>query len=92
MYSLFFFQKRIDQGFALVYIDDIIFLAHTKAQWLDLLEQLHQICSSNNLKIAPEKSLCILLTAKSLGNELCNITIKPISSQFDRKPPLSKLN
>ena len=28
MYS--FFQKLIDQGFAIVYIDDILLLAHTK--------------------------------------------------------------
>ena len=31
MYS--FFQKPIDQSFALVYIDDILFLAHTKPKF-----------------------------------------------------------
>ena len=63
MYS--FFQKLIDQGFALVYIDDILLLAHTKTHMLDLIEQLHRICHSNNLKIAPEKSIYILLTANA---------------------------
>ena len=29
---LIFFQKLTDQGFALVYIDDILLLAHTKTQ------------------------------------------------------------
>ena len=64
MYS--FFQKLIDLGFALVYIDDILLLAHTKPQMLNLIEQLHQICQTNNLKIAPEKSFYILLTVKFL--------------------------
>ena len=46
MYS--FFQKLIDQGFALVYIDEILLLAHTKPHMLTLIEQLHQICQTNN--------------------------------------------
>ena len=54
MYS--FFQKLINQGFALVYIEDIFLLAHKKTHMLDLIEKLHQICHSNNLKSAPEKS------------------------------------
>ena len=81
MYS--FFQKLIDQGFALVYIDDILLLAHTKPHMLTLIEQLHQICQTNNLKIAPEKSFYILLTVKFLGHEFGNNTIKPISSKVD---------
>ena len=54
MYS--FFQELLDQVFALVYIDDNLLLAHTKSHMLDLIEQLHQICSSYflYLKIAPE--------------------------------------
>ena len=47
----------INQVIALVYIDDILLLAHTKTHILDFFEQLHQICSSNNLKIAPEKKV-----------------------------------
>ena len=77
MYS--FFQKLIDQGFALVYIDDILLLAHTKLHMLNLIEQLHQICQTNYLKIAPEKSFYILLTVKFLGHEIGNNRIKPIS-------------
>ena len=92
MYS--FFQKLIDQGFALVYIDDILLLAHTKPHMLTLIEQLHQICQTNNLKIAPEKSFYILLTVKFLGHEIGNNTIKPISSKVDAlhklKTPTSK--
>ena len=79
MYS--FFQKLIDQCFALVYIDDNLLHAHT--HMLDLTEQLHQICHSNNLKIAPEKSFYILLTVKFLGHEIGHNTIKPISSKVD---------
>ena len=92
MYS--FFQKLIDQGFALVYIDDILLLAHTKPHMLTLIEQLHQICQTNNLKIAPEKSFYILLTVKFLGHEIGNNTIKPVSSKVDAlhklKTPTSK--
>ena len=74
MYS--FFQKLIDQGFALVYIDDILLLAHTKPHMLNLIEQLHQICQTNNPKSAPEKSFYILLTVKFLGHKLA---ITPIN-------------
>ena len=81
MYS--YFQKLIDQGFALVYIDNILLLAHIKIHMLDLIEQLHQISSSNILKISPEKSFCYLLTVKFLGLAIGNKTIKPISSKFD---------
>ena len=57
-----FFQNFVDQGFALVYIDDIFLLALTKTHMLDLNEQLNQYYSSNNLKIAPERSFSILLS------------------------------
>ena len=81
MYS--FFRKFIDQGFALVYIYDILIVAHTKTHMLDLIEQLHQICHFNKLKIAPEKSVYILLTVKFFGHEIGNHTIEPISSKGD---------
>ena len=92
MYS--FFQKLIDQGFALVYIDDILLLAHKKTHMLDLTEQLHQICRSKNPEIAPEKLFHILLTFNFLGHEICNNIIEPISSKVDGihklKAPTSK--
>ena len=81
MYS--FFQELIDQGFALVYIDDILLLSHSKSHMLQLIEQLHQICTKQNLKIAPEKSFFMLLTVKFLGHEIGNQTIKPIYSKVD---------
>ena len=89
-----FLQKLIDRGFALVYIDDILFRAHTKTHRLDLIKQLHQICHPNNLKVALEKSFYILLTVKFLGHEIGHNTIKPISSKVDGvhklKTPTSK--
>ena len=61
---------------------------------LNLIEQLHQICQTNNLENAPEKSFYILLTVKFLGHEIGNNTIKPISSKVDAihqlKTPTSK--
>ena len=50
---------------------------------LQLIEQLHQICTKQNLKIAPEKSFFMLLTVKFLGHEIGNQTIKPIYSKVD---------
>ena len=92
MYSLF--QKLIDQGFALVYIGDILPLAQTKTQMLDLIEQSNKICYSNNLKIDPDKSFYILLTVIFFGHEIGNNTIKPIPSKVDSihkiKTPTSK--
>ena len=70
MYS--FFQEIFHRGLALVYFDDILLLAHTKTHMLDLIEQLHQRCSSNNLKIALEKSFHFQLTVKLLGHEIGN--------------------
>ena len=72
-----YFQKLIDQGFALVYIDDNLLLAHTKTHMLDLFEQLHQIFHSNNLEIVPEKSVYILLTVKMLDMKLATILLNP---------------
>ena len=48
---------------------------------LALMEQLHQVCSSNKNNSAPDKSFYILLTAKLLGLEIGNKTIKPIYFQ-----------
>ena len=67
-----FFQKLIDQGFALVYIDDILLLSQTKPHMIELIEQLHQIFRTNNLKIAPEKYFHVLLTVKFLRHEIGN--------------------
>ena len=50
---------------------------------LDLTKQLHQLCSSHNLKFAPEKSFYILLTVKFLEQENGNNTSKPIFSKVD---------
>ena len=61
---------------------------------LDFIEQLHQICHSNNLKIAPEKSSYILFTVKFLEHEIGHNSIIPISSKVDGihslKTPTSK--
>ena len=73
-----YFQKLIDQGFALVYIDDILLLSHTTSHMIEIIEQLHQICLENNLKMAPEKSFYALLTVKFLSHEIGNQAIKPI--------------
>ena len=61
---------------------------------LDWIDQLHQLCRSNSLKIASEKSFYILLSVKLFGHEIGNNTIKPISSIVDGihkiKTPISE--
>ena len=48
-----FFKTLIEQGFALVYIDDILLLSDSKEHMFQLIEQLHIISTKNNLKLAP---------------------------------------
>ena len=50
-----FFKTLIEQGFALVYIDDILLLSDSKEHMFQHIEQLHIISTKNNLKLAPEK-------------------------------------
>ena len=77
-----FFKTLIEQGFALVYIDDILLLADSKEHMFQFIEQLHIISTKNNLKLAPEKSLFMLLKVKILGHEIGYNTIKPIHSKI----------
>ena len=75
------FKTLIEQGFALVYIDDILLLSNCREHMLHLIEQLH-IISTKNLKLAPEKSFFMLLKDKFLGHEIGYNTIKPIHSKI----------
>ena len=77
-----FFKTLIEQGFALVYIDDILLLFDSKEHMFQLIEQLHIISTKNNLKLAPEKSFFMLLKVKFLGPEIGYNTIKPIHSKI----------
>ena len=45
------------------------------------MEQLHIINTKNNIKLAPEKSLFMLLKVKFLGHEIGYFTIKPVHSK-----------
>ena len=47
-----------------------------------LIEQLHNISSKQNLKLAPEKSFLVLLKVEFLGHEIGYNTIKPIHSKI----------
>ena len=77
-----FFKTLIEQGFALVYIDDILLLSNSKEHMFQLIEQLHNISTKNNLKLAAEKSFSMLLKVKFLGHEIGYNTIKPIHSKI----------
>ena len=77
-----FFKTLIEQGFALVYIDDILLLSNSKEHMFQLIEQLHIISTKINLKLAPEKSFFMLLKVKFLEHEIGYNTIKPIHSKI----------
>ena len=76
-----FFKTVFEQGFALVYIDDILLLSNSKEHMFQLIEQLHFISTKNNLKLAPDKSFFLLPKVKFLGHEIGYNTIKPIHSK-----------
>ena len=78
-----FFKTLIEQGFALVYIDDILLLSDSKEHMFQFKEQLHIISTkNNNLKLAPEKSFFMLPQVKFLGHEIGYNTIKPNHSKI----------
>ena len=77
-----FFKTLIEQGFALVYIDDMLLSSDSKEHMFQLIEQLHIISTKINLKLAPEKSFFMLLKVKFLGHEIGYNTIKPIHSKI----------
>ena len=76
-----FFKTLIEQGFALVYIDDILLLSDSKEHMFQLIEHSHIISTKNNLKLAPGKSFFMLLKVNFLGHEIGYNTIKPIHSK-----------
>ena len=65
-----FFKTPIEQGFALVYIDDTLLLSDSKEHMFQLTEQLHIISTKNNLKLAPEKSSSCFLKSNFLDMKL----------------------
>ena len=91
--SSFFFQKLIDQGFALGFFDDILLFAHTKTNISDLIEQLHQLCCSNNPKKAPKIHLLSSLLSTVLDRKLAIklLNQRPLKlTVFTKKTPASK--
>ena len=77
-----FIKTLIEQGFALVYIDDILLISNSKEHMFQLIEQLHIISTKNNLKLAPEKSFFMLLKVNFLRHEISYNKIKPIHSKI----------
>ena len=77
-----FLKTFTEQGFALVYIDEILLLSNSKEHMFQLIEQLHIISTKNNLKLASEKSFFMLIKVKFLGHEIVYNTIKPIHSKI----------
>ena len=79
-----FFKTPIEQGFALILIDDILLLSNSKEHMFQHIEQLHIISTKHKLKLVPAKSFFMLLKAKFLGHEIGYNTIKPIHSKNDK--------
>ena len=71
-----FFRSLIDKRSALVYIDDLSLLADEKQEMIELIKELHKIAIKENLKLAPEKSIYMLLEVKFLGHEIITLLNK----------------
>ena len=65
-----FFKTLIEQGYALIYIDDILLLSNSKEHMFQPIEQLHIIGTKNNPKLAPENPFSCFLRLKSLDMKL----------------------
>ena len=78
-----FFRSLIDKRSALVYIDDILLLADEKQEMFELIKELHKIVTKENLRLAPKKSMYMLLTVKFLRHEIWNNKIEPIPSKIE---------
>ena len=78
-----FFQSLIDKRSALVYLDGILLVADEKQEMFELIKELHNIVTKENLKLAPEKSFYMLLKVKFLGHEIGNNTSTPIPSNIE---------
>ena len=76
-----FFKNLFRQGCALVYFDDILFMSLSEAQMLQLIKQLQEFAKKENPKVAPEKSIFMILTVKHPGLEIAFNTIKTIQSR-----------
>ena len=80
-----FFKTLIEQGFALVYIDDILLLSDSKEHMFQLIEQLHIISTKNNLKLPLKNPFSFFLKSNFLDMKLVTIQL----NQSIRKLQLS---
>ena len=62
------FKTLIRHEFALVFIDDILLKSNSEQHILQIIHRLCDIAGKRNLKLAPGKSLLMLLTVKHLGH------------------------
>ena len=70
-----FFKTLIEQGFALVYIDDILLLSDSKEHMFQLIEQLHIISTKNNLKLPLKNPFSFFLKSNFLDMKLVTIQL-----------------
>ena len=70
-----FFKSLIEQGFALVYIDDILSLSNFKEHMLQPIEHLHLISTKHILKLAPENLFSCYPESNSLDMKLVIIQL-----------------
>ena len=65
-----FFKKWFIARFQLVYIDDILPLAHSWGHVIYLSNEMHQFCKKPHPKLAPTIFFNMLLTVIFLGQEI----------------------
>ena len=80
-----FLKTLIEQGFALVYIDDILLLSKAREHMFQLKEQLHTMSTKNSLKLAPENPFSCFSKLNSWDIKVATMQ----SNLFTRKLQLS---
>ena len=86
-----FFKTLMEQGFALVYIDDILLLSDSKEHMFQLIEQLHIIKTKFILNWLLTSFFMLLLKVKFLGHETGYNTIKPTAAIHKIPSPTGKV-
>ena len=77
-----FFKTPLEQGFALVYIDDILLLSNSKEHMFQLIEQLHIISTKTILNSLMDNPLSCFSKLIFLDMELGTIQLNPYINPY----------
>ena len=82
------FEDLIQQGPALVFVDDILLIKKSESHLLQLIKQHQDETKRKNMKISPEKPFFFLYAVKNIGRDFCFKTVEAVQS---KKAPCNKI-